>query len=409
MKTPFTVYEGSEPYLFISYSHVDADKVEPLLRELTDKGFRFWYDEGIAPGSEWPEDVARHLNDAAVVIAVISPNSMNSENCRREINFALSKSKPLLSVVLEKTEMPLGMEMQLSSHQSILGYNFSDWQAFADKITGSPILASCGGRTVETRAARQPKAEQNTGNFAAEAVVKDAKMMEIFSKASELSEKEEYEQELQVLSSGLAVDPENCSLYVKLGRCYRRLGMPQKALECYEKAKSINPDDPTIYGNIGAVYMASGQAEKGKPFYEQAIAMVENDPLSVSPGDRASLYGNCGRCIGLLGDLEGARKMLIKARDLGYAEKYLIIHCADLHISLDTPSPEPAIKTQPQPVVKPAEKPQPKPAAGTQTVAAAEQKPAQPKGSHIVAKALGAGLGAAVLYLLYQLLSGGIK
>lgn len=136
-------YEGNEPYIFISYAHKDSERVFQVLDELDKKGYRIWYDDGIAPGSEWPEDIARHLDAAKMVIAFVTPHSMASQNCRREINFALSKEKPFLSILLEKTQMPLGMEMQLSAQQSILRYNYSTWDAFISKILKCPDIVPC--------------------------------------------------------------------------------------------------------------------------------------------------------------------------------------------------------------------------------------------------------------------------
>jgi len=112
-----TAYEGPENYIFISYAHKDTEKVLPILETLCSRGYRIWYDDGITPGSEWPEDIAQHLNGCAMAIAFVSPNSMASVNCRREINFALSRQKPFPSVVLAPTEMPQGMELQLSPQQ----------------------------------------------------------------------------------------------------------------------------------------------------------------------------------------------------------------------------------------------------------------------------------------------------
>ena len=88
MYDKLAAYEGKENYIFISYSHKDTEKVLPIMKKLHDLGCRIWYDEGIAPGSEWPEDIAQHLNNSSMVIAFVSPNSMASVNCRREINFA---------------------------------------------------------------------------------------------------------------------------------------------------------------------------------------------------------------------------------------------------------------------------------------------------------------------------------
>ena len=136
-------YEGNLPFIFVSYAHKDSREVFDLIEKLAARGYRIWYDEGIEPGSEWPENIANHLLRAEMVLAMITNDSMDSVNCRREINYAMSKGKPLLSVVLEKTEIPAGMELQLSSQQSVLRYNFTDENRFLDKIESCSYMDSC--------------------------------------------------------------------------------------------------------------------------------------------------------------------------------------------------------------------------------------------------------------------------
>ena len=136
-------YEGNLPFIFVSYAHKDSREVFDLIEKLAARGYRIWYDEGIEPGSEWPENIANHLLRAEMVLAMITNDSMESVNCRREINYAMSKGKPLLSVVLEKTEIPAGMELQLSSQQSVLRYNFTDENRFLDKIESCSYMDPC--------------------------------------------------------------------------------------------------------------------------------------------------------------------------------------------------------------------------------------------------------------------------
>ena len=136
-------YEGNRPFIFVSYAHKDSREVFDLIEKLAARGYRIWYDEGIEPGSEWPENIANHLLRAEMVLAMITNDSMESVNCRREINYAMSKGKPLLSVVLEKTEIPAGMELQLSSQQSVLRYNFTDENRFLDKIESCSYMEPC--------------------------------------------------------------------------------------------------------------------------------------------------------------------------------------------------------------------------------------------------------------------------
>ena len=162
-----TPYEGDAPYIFISYAHSDGPRVFPIIEKMDAAGFRIWYDDGIAPGSEWPENIADHLNRCNVFLAFLSNTSIDSPNCRREINYALSKRKGFLGVLLEKTDMSPGMELQLASQQCILRYNFRTEEDFMKKLTGSAILNPCRKETAPDTApapaAKPEKAAEPAG------------------------------------------------------------------------------------------------------------------------------------------------------------------------------------------------------------------------------------------------------
>ena len=66
------IYNGNEPYIFISYAHRDNDRVLPLIEALQQRGYRVWYDAGIAAGTEWPEYIADRLDGSACVVAFIA-------------------------------------------------------------------------------------------------------------------------------------------------------------------------------------------------------------------------------------------------------------------------------------------------------------------------------------------------
>ena len=65
-------YEGNLPFIFVSYAHKDSREVFDLIEKLAARGYRIWYDEGIEPGSEWPENIANHLLRAEMVLAMIT-------------------------------------------------------------------------------------------------------------------------------------------------------------------------------------------------------------------------------------------------------------------------------------------------------------------------------------------------
>lgn len=127
-------YEGKEPYVFVSYSHADTEEVIPLIRMLKQRMCRTWYDEGLTPGESWNDSIAEHLLKCAQLIVFISPTSVVSKYVLSEINYALSKNKCIIPVILKKTDIPLGLDMMLSSIQYLDISAFNDLTRSADAI-----------------------------------------------------------------------------------------------------------------------------------------------------------------------------------------------------------------------------------------------------------------------------------
>ena len=135
-----SAYNGNEPYIFISYAHKDAHLVMPILQKMCESGFRIWYDKGIQGGFEWPEFIATKLFASSCVLAFISRSAIESKNCRREINFAIAKDKPLLAVYLEECELPLGMQMQLDTLQALFCTTTDEIDALIQKFQVTEVL-----------------------------------------------------------------------------------------------------------------------------------------------------------------------------------------------------------------------------------------------------------------------------
>lgn len=126
LQPPFQAYAGDQPFAFVSYAHKDAEWVYPELRRLHDMGMRIWYDEGIDPGNEWPEDVARALDHCSLFLVFISPRAVESKNVRNEINFAINHDKPFLAIHIEETTLPKGLELRMGEVQAILRWRMPE-------------------------------------------------------------------------------------------------------------------------------------------------------------------------------------------------------------------------------------------------------------------------------------------
>jgi formylglycine-generating enzyme required for sulfatase activity len=140
---PFDAYKGAEPFIFVSYAHKDRDVVFPLILALHGQGYRIWYDEGIDPGNEWPDEIAHALETSSQFLVFISPHAVASRNVRNEINLALEIDRKFIAIHLIETQLPSGLKLSMGSIQAILKWRMSD-EHFSRKLAGSLSTALKG-------------------------------------------------------------------------------------------------------------------------------------------------------------------------------------------------------------------------------------------------------------------------
>ena len=139
------VYEGNQPYTFVSYSHRDSQLVVPIIEQLESRGFRIWFDPGIEPGMDWPDYIAGHIDSCTVFLAFISGSASASPNCRQEVHRAIQKNKDIIVVYLDNSEITPGLEMQLARIQSMMLWNFASLNDLAEAISNTRPMQYCRG------------------------------------------------------------------------------------------------------------------------------------------------------------------------------------------------------------------------------------------------------------------------
>jgi tetratricopeptide (TPR) repeat protein len=91
--------------VFISYNYHDRDFVERLVRDLTDRGHKVWWDEWeIKVGDSIIEKISQGINGSAYLSVVLSPHSVKSNWVQRELGSALMRQ---LSADRDITVLPL--------------------------------------------------------------------------------------------------------------------------------------------------------------------------------------------------------------------------------------------------------------------------------------------------------------
>ena len=139
------ICDENKPYIFISYSHRDSDKVVEIMNRLRAEGFNVWYDGGIDPGTEWDENIAKHVQECGYFIAFVSNGYIGSKNCKDELNYSRDLDKEQLLIYLEDVSLPGGMAMRMNRIQAIYWnkYDASNVEDAYQKLFHASGIGKC--------------------------------------------------------------------------------------------------------------------------------------------------------------------------------------------------------------------------------------------------------------------------
>ena len=93
---------SNQDFFFISYSHLDYKDVYVDLLGLQVNEINVWYDRGMAAGSDWKVIAEQHMTpfECKGIIFYVSENSIVSPSFIREVEFARSLNKPIITINL---------------------------------------------------------------------------------------------------------------------------------------------------------------------------------------------------------------------------------------------------------------------------------------------------------------------
>ncbi|MFI5201005.1 MAG: TIR domain-containing protein [Candidatus Kapaibacterium sp.] len=106
--------------VFISYSREDKDRVTELATKLREAGVSLWIDQGgIDAAAIWTEEIVNALENAKVLLLMISEKAVNSHNVLKEVTIASERKGHILPIHLEPTKIPAAMKYALAGIQHV--------------------------------------------------------------------------------------------------------------------------------------------------------------------------------------------------------------------------------------------------------------------------------------------------
>jgi predicted ATPase len=94
--------------IFISYSHADSAFADQLETDLRKQGFETWMDrQRLAGGQRWRRELQEAVEQAQVLLIVLSPDAIDSLSVQVEFDYALELSKLLIPVYYRQCNVPM--------------------------------------------------------------------------------------------------------------------------------------------------------------------------------------------------------------------------------------------------------------------------------------------------------------
>jgi hypothetical protein len=139
-------YRGSEPFVFVSYAHADAELAYPIISGLQERGMRIWFDDGLDAGDDWEDVIPDHVEQCSAMLCLVSTRFTDSKNCKNEIRYASELNKGLLILHLETGELPRHIRFHYSAIHVLRLSDYSDHSALLDKLSAAQKLRCCIGQ-----------------------------------------------------------------------------------------------------------------------------------------------------------------------------------------------------------------------------------------------------------------------
>jgi hypothetical protein len=114
LRAPHVMRTPAAGRIFLSFGSEDSRLADLITRELARRGLPVWSWQALSAGTNWVLQLERALASAELMIALISPSSEKSETAQREWAYFRALNKPIISVFVARTRIPLVLADQMA-------------------------------------------------------------------------------------------------------------------------------------------------------------------------------------------------------------------------------------------------------------------------------------------------------
>ena len=118
--SPAAPVPNTSSHVFISYASQDAAVADAVVRALEGHGVKCWIaPRDVVPGALYADEIVHAINEARVVVLILSEQAVGSPHVGKEIERASSKRRRIVTLRIDSASLPGAFEYFLSESQWI--------------------------------------------------------------------------------------------------------------------------------------------------------------------------------------------------------------------------------------------------------------------------------------------------
>lgn len=142
-------YSGNnKPFVYAVFSESDKAPAQEVLGKLCAEKCSVWYEDGFG------KKARKRMEKSGTVLLFMTPAASADNKVNEQINYAVMKGLPVITVYLSPTELAPSQKLQLNTYQGLMMYSFGSEEQFYEKLLNSPALQLTSVTEAQKKAAR---------------------------------------------------------------------------------------------------------------------------------------------------------------------------------------------------------------------------------------------------------------
>jgi tetratricopeptide (TPR) repeat protein len=265
--------------IFCSYAHKDLSLKKELEKHLRNEQSMIWSDSNIKVGERWEDKIRENLENADIVLLLISPDFKASTYCvEKEMKRALEREEeravcviPIMLSSIYWPDAPYRHIHMPNSGKPVdeapnLNRVLAEVAAEVDEVIRSVWTKKNAEEKID--AGKPAEAwtiyEKALGRFTDNAV--------LYGDAGDLLIRlQRYEEALQKYEQAIRLQPDNGYFYEQKGFVLTGLRRYKEALAAYQEAVRLLPHDFVLYKRLGDALRTLGRKNEALKVYKEAL------------------------------------------------------------------------------------------------------------------------------------------